>query len=477
MEKYKFQAKSEEGLLEKALTELNVKKDEIITKTYEEKGGLFSGKKYTLEVVKLSDVAIDGYKNLSNIRLKFNNITALVSVNNFGKSNVISAIDFAFNFIKASSIEKINMMSNSNFFPMNKSLLLQDKKVGNYKFEVSGTVSSKEDNYDIIYGYEFVWKVDETVEPKIVKEYLKIKQDIKGARYTQIIQRDENKALYKRTKKGRCISPISIGKSDLVINKLKAYDDYVYNDLSKQINDIKMYFYNNVDKKSNFRKDTIVHSGLENENIDIDKLPRIVYDLNEKYENKYMLLKDAFLTLFPNIEDLIIKKVNLNRTEDVPISLAGDNIYLLYVKDKYLIREIDFKLLSAGTKRIFLLLTRIIISSITDNIPLIAIEEPENSINPSLFQSFLRIVNILLDDCKLIITSHSPHIISYLSTNWLYIGIDKSQMGIASFYKFSKKGQKQLDKDANEYDMSMGDYLFTLLEDDDNAIDEYIKYS
>lgn len=67
MEKYKFQAKSEEGLLEKALTELNVKKDEIITKTYEEKGGLFSGKKYTLEVVKLSDVAIVGKEVLDEL--------------------------------------------------------------------------------------------------------------------------------------------------------------------------------------------------------------------------------------------------------------------------------------------------------------------------------------------------------------------------------------------------------------------------
>ena len=60
MEKYKFQAKSENGLLEKALEELNVKEDEVLTKTYEEKGGLFSGKKYTIEVVKLSDIATLG---------------------------------------------------------------------------------------------------------------------------------------------------------------------------------------------------------------------------------------------------------------------------------------------------------------------------------------------------------------------------------------------------------------------------------
>ena len=60
MEKYKFQAKSKDDLLDKALQELNVKEDEVFTKFYEEKGGLFSGKKYTIEVVKLTDIAETG---------------------------------------------------------------------------------------------------------------------------------------------------------------------------------------------------------------------------------------------------------------------------------------------------------------------------------------------------------------------------------------------------------------------------------
>ncbi len=67
MEKYKFQAKSEEGLLDKALQELNLKSDEVVTKTYEEKGGLFSGKKYTIEVAKLSDIAEVGKELLKEL--------------------------------------------------------------------------------------------------------------------------------------------------------------------------------------------------------------------------------------------------------------------------------------------------------------------------------------------------------------------------------------------------------------------------
>ena len=72
MEKYKFQAKSVDGLLEKALNELGVSEDEVITNTYEEKGGLFSGKKYTLEVVKLSDVSKIGKDILNEMLLSLN---------------------------------------------------------------------------------------------------------------------------------------------------------------------------------------------------------------------------------------------------------------------------------------------------------------------------------------------------------------------------------------------------------------------
>lgn len=60
MEKYKFQAKSKDDLLDKALNELNVKEEDVFIKCYEEKGGLFSGKKYTIEVVKLTDIAETG---------------------------------------------------------------------------------------------------------------------------------------------------------------------------------------------------------------------------------------------------------------------------------------------------------------------------------------------------------------------------------------------------------------------------------
>ena len=51
--------------------------------------------------MKIQAVLIDGFKNLSNVKISFDNITALVALNNFGKSNVLSGIDFGLAFIKA----------------------------------------------------------------------------------------------------------------------------------------------------------------------------------------------------------------------------------------------------------------------------------------------------------------------------------------------------------------------------------------
>lgn len=56
MQKYSFQSKNKEILIEKVLEELNVTENEILTKSNEEKSGLF-GKKYTLEVIKIKDIA------------------------------------------------------------------------------------------------------------------------------------------------------------------------------------------------------------------------------------------------------------------------------------------------------------------------------------------------------------------------------------------------------------------------------------
>ena len=105
---------------------------------------------------------------------------------------------------------------------------------------------------------------------------------------------------------------------------------------------------------------------------------------------------------------------------------------------------------------------------------MIAIEEPENSVHPALFQSYVQIISQLLDDCKILITSHSPYIVNYLDPSWLHIGVN-NESGVAKFYGLKKSGKNLLQKDAAAFKMSMGDYLFSLLSDEDKAIESYLE--
>lgn len=424
--------------------------------------------------MKIQAVLIDGFKNLSNVRISFDNITALVALNNFGKSNVLSGIDFGLDFIKASIEDKKDMMSNSNLIPINCNMIGRNYK---YEMEVSTDISGEE--YIIQYGYEFEWKDNEDKEPRIVSEFLKVKLNKKGQKFTQLINRTVDTALYKSSETGRCSSKIKVEETELIANKLKAFDELYYAQIITKLNGMKIYMENNLDAKSFYQPDPIIRKGFENEMINADNLPRIIYNLKEQNPDKFELLKDVYFQLFPDIEDVIVKQFKINGltnneelTENLPF-VFSNNYHVLFVKEKNLANPVNFSIMSDGAKRVFMILTKIIVSSVS-NISLIAIEEPENSVHPGLFQAYIQIISQLLDDCKVIITSHSPYIISYLNPSWINVGVNR-KAGVAEFFSFKKSGQKQLENDAAGFDMSIGDYLFSMLADSESNISDYLE--
>lgn len=423
--------------------------------------------------MKMQAVVIDGFKNLSDVKITFDNITALVALNNFGKSNVLSGIDFGLAFIKATIDDKTEMMANSNLIPINQSM-----QGRNYKFEVEVLTEEAGQEYRVCYGYEFLWQCYEEEEPEIVQEYLKMKLDEKGQKYTQLISRTRDSALYKSSETGRCSSKIKVEASELVVNKLRAYDELYYAEIIKKLNGMKIYMENNLDAKSFYQPDPIIRKGFENEMINADNLPRVIFNMKKQNPEKFDLLKDVYFQLFPDIEDIIVKNFKIKAEEgkqlpdDAPFVFTN-SIYVLFVRDKNLANPVDFSMMSDGAKRVFMILTKIIVSSVS-NISLIAIEEPENSVHPGLFKAYIEIISQLLDDCKVIITSHSPYIISYLEPAWIHVGLNRKP-GMAEFFTFKKSGQKQLENDAEEFKMSVGDYLFSLLADPENNLGDYLE--
>ena len=109
------------------------------------------------------------------------------------------------------------------------------------------------------------------------------------------------------------------------------------------------------------------------------------------------------------------------------------------------------------------------------NLSMIAIEEPENSIHPSLFQSYLDVLMQLVNNCKIIITSHSPYIIQYLNPNCIYIGMSNNT-GETNFRKIATSKINRLMKDVSAYSNSLGDYIFDLISSNDanESLEEYM---
>ena len=419
--------------------------------------------------MKIQRVRIDGFKNLSDVDISFDRLTSIVSVNNLGKSNFLIGIKYGISFIKANNSSKALMLSSKSSMPFNKSNFGK-----NFCFEIETKTNIGNQMYIVLYSYETKWAYKQDEEPLILKESLKIKRDEAHQKYTTIIDRNTNECFYKASPQSRCVTKLKLDGMELAINKLKYFDDLFCVDIIKKLNSISLYMEDTLDPRLMYNSEPVLVKDVGNVMFMISNLPKVLYKLKENNKDKYDLIESTFISLFPNIEELNVAEVKINTSnvklpDESQLSIS-DSIYLLSVKDKNLVASLSFEEMSDGAKKILVLLTRIILAEMS-NVSLIAVEEPENSIHPSLLNSYIQVIASLLDDSKLIFTSHSPYIISYLSNESIYAGLSDNEGGVI----FKRVNMKPLIRDAKEVDMLTGDYLFSLIADESELINDYLE--
>ena len=132
--------------------------------------------------------------------------------------------------------------------------------------------------------------------------------------------------------------------------------------------------------------------------------------------------------------------------------------------------------MSDGARRILLLLTFIVLAQI-NKYDLICIEEPENSINPSLLRRFLYTIKELAEDTKILYSSHSPYLINYMEPGNIYLGLP-SDDGVATFKKIKTNTNniKRLIRTLQENNLALGDYLFDLMSGSSDDCEELLSY-
>ena len=431
--------------------------------------------------MKILSTRIEGFRNIDNDTVAFGTgITSLVSVNSYGKSNLMNAISFAADFIKADPEVKSQMMASVYGVPLNRKL---DSK--NFVVDMSFSMRMNDKEYIVAYGFSFEWirnNERQTTGCRIVKEWLTSRTDEKHQKPTKLIVRESGKSVYKSSETGRCSSMIMVEDNELIINKLLAFPDLYYKSIVENLNNIKVYVERDFDAARLYQKTPLIpkDTGVFEFSNMMD-VPRIVYSLKEGHSDQYEILVSTFMQLFPNIFDIDVKEVDLGELHGLKLPVNApyiitNKVYSMFVQDKNLNQPLNFESLSDGAKRVFLMLTYTILANI-NGYHLIAFEEPENSIHPSLLQSYLSVISQLAGNCSIIIASHSPYIVQYVSTKDIYIGKPNDD-GIADFAKIDDKRVKALLNDASVNSGSVGNYIFDLLsggEDDAEILLSYLE--
>lgn len=415
-------------------------------------------------MIKITGVTVDGFRNLDDIHLSLKQITALISLNNYGKSNVLEAIDFGNDFIQASAKSKFALMGRPEVVPINNQTASR-----NFYYEITFLTHWRKKLYNVSYRFAFEWIKNQAEQgQRIVEEVLQMKPEEKGGKFSTYIQRDAHAGYYRPSEKSRCDKHIKISTSELLVNKLANFDDLFFLQVIEAINDMDMLFLSLTHIERYFNVGFYGVVGAESQQVEYQEAPNIskfIYQLKTNEPDTYEMLAHSIIELLPDIEYITpvqtdLKSLSNPAPEGIPYQLP-ENIYDLRVKTIYNNQEISIKNMSLGTKRIIHILTSAIEAERTGT-RLIAYEEPENSIHPALLQKLLILIDGLAEHVQFLITSHSPYLISYLDIGDIYLGLPKKD-GLARFKQLKKNKEKQIFRYAKEADMSLGEFVFDML--------------
>lgn len=424
----------------------------------------------------IEKIILSGFRNLGRNEITLHDVTSLVAPNNYGKSNLLDAILFGANFIKASSEKKNSQMRSRNVIPINTQL-----EGAPFSYELQGIVKRDENLANFIYGYSFKWERNNSEDRGacIFEEHLRIKSDEDPKYRNYIVREEKDAAYYLASPTGRCSKKLSVGGNVLAINKLSNFDDLFYLDIVTAINQISVKFVSTMRNPNELFSTISPNNDVNSLTLQYPRTGEIGFYINSLKEldhDKYDLLHNTIMDLLPEIEDFKPVKVILKHTEgqeekNLPF-LIPNAFYDIQVKERYNNQYSSINNLSAGCKRLLYIFTMVIASQI-NNVQLVMLEELENSVHPKLLQDVLVVISQLAGDTKILLTSHSPYLVNYLDVRKIQFGLP-AKCGIATFKEVKASKVSRLEKQASAEEMSLGEYVFGLMQDLEND-DEYIK--
>lgn len=412
--------------------------------------------------MKITYFEIDGFKNIANAHIDLTDITTLMALNSKGKSNLLKGILFGLLLVS-------NTPNNRNAFyhsynPLSKPLVNAYKNK-NYRFEVCGTTLLENEDITFFYSFELEW--DQKV-PTIVNENLKV-QYSDSQRPVTFYLRNGNKAQYKSTKNRGADNDINEVNPYDMFNNLLIGKKLFYESLIKELSNIRYAIDRHFDNSqtynavSLFQDDEFSFCGNKPENT-----PQNLFLLKTGYPQYFKRIINAMMILFPDVVEIDVKKVNTDTNV-----IGIQNYYLLYAKQKHIDSYINCSEMSDGFKRI---LNNLIFLSISEikGFQVVALEEPENSINPTVLGKYIQIIAEFTDSFNIILTSHSPFLLQYIDLRKIYIGLE-NQDGNIVFKKIKPTYIRRVTERSEKLDVTTGTYIFDILSDEERFDQEILK--
>ena len=377
--------------------------------------------------------------------LEIGEINALIAPNGYGKSNVLHAIEFGIRFLTAEDTERQQMMR-SRWLPINMNMQSQ-----NFSFGITGSLEMEGEEFVFAYDYNFVWAKGGD-EGRIISESLKIKRSI-DQRFRQMINRQQtDECLIVPSASGRCNKPFVVSASQLALSAIaRSSMMYLYS-TAMQVFGIKIPNLETLDNPESYFS---VGGGKGVGMLGGMTLSEYLYQLKQSDDDNYAILKDGLMQLLPNITEF---------TPEV-ITLPGGQrkIYDVKIKERFCAQPTTILQLSSGSKRIIFLFT-LCIAARKQSIPMIMLEEPENSVHPRMMENLLHTLQSYASDTKILMTSHSPYLMRYLQPSQMYFGLPKND-GLAHFTQIAPSKLKYLYKYAGEMELTIGEFMFDFMLD------------
>ena len=406
--------------------------------------------------MKIDGFILDGIANLENVHLEIGALNALIAPNGYGKSNVLLAIEFGIRFLSAEESERRQMLQ-GRFVPINSKAPGKD-----FSFEMSGSMEQEETEWQFVYGFRCAWAKDD-IEGAVLSESLKVKRP-SDQRFRQMISRSASDGcLIVPSATGRCNKPFEISTLQLALSAIARSSTMYLSPMAGQVYGIRVPNLETLDNPESYfsaggGKGIAMLGGMT--------LSEYLYRLKENYPGNYALLEDGLLQLIPGITEFSPEVVTL------PDGLT--KIYDVRIKEAHCIRPTSILQLSSGSKRMLFLFT-LCIAARRRQIPLIMMEEPENSVHPRLMENLLLTLQNYGADTKILLTSHSPYLMRYLKAGQMYFGLP-SDDGLARFAKVIPSKLKQLYRYAGDMELTFGEFMFDFMLDAESDADVVDKY-